>query len=230
MRTLKFLTVSLFLLITFFSNAQSTSTTNDLGWSWKDSSIIPASGKEQFVSFLSNNYPYPPKPRNMWELGFGAGVTYIAGDVRGNAGFGGIISLRKAIDHLWSIRASLTGLLNSGSPSVYGASIGQVDYKNQTHQFSLDGIYSLNANSNYRGNPKTNVYLLGGYSLSAARVLYKTPIPGGGQPGGYAIFYGLQNPNSQSGTIGTMGGATINNRHAYTVFHGLDLGGGIASK
>jgi OOP family OmpA-OmpF porin len=121
-------------------------------------------------------------------------------------------------------------LLNSGEPSVYGASIGQVAYKNQTHQFSVDAIYSLNPNSNYRGNPRTNVYLLGGYSLNAARVTYKTKIPGGGQPDGYAIFYGLQNPNSQSGLVGTMGGAEINNRHAYAIFHGLDLGGGIAFK
>jgi len=166
----------------------------------------------------------------MWELGIGAGVTYIAGDVKGNAGFGGIVSLRKAIDHMWSIRASLTGLLNSGTPSTYGTLIGQVPYKNQTHQFSVDAIMSLNSASYYRGDPKTNVYLLGGYSLSAARVLYKTPIPGGGQPGGYAIFYGLQNPNSQSGLVGTMGGATINGRHAYSVFHGLDLGGGMAFK
>jgi OOP family OmpA-OmpF porin len=62
-------------------------------------------------------------------------------------------------------------------------------YKNQTHQLGFDVLASLNSRSYYRGNPKTNVYLLGGYSLNAARVLYKTP--GGAQPGGYSIFYGL---------------------------------------
>jgi len=233
MRTLKILFLTLFLLPAFFSNAQSSMNSNELGWSWRDSSIIPASGKAQFVRFMSNDYPYPPKPRNMWELGLGAGVSYVAGDVRANAGFGGTISLRKALDHMWSIRASLTGMLNSGGPSVYGASIGQVAYKNQTHQFSIDGIMSLNSSSNYRGDPKTNVYLLGGYSLLAARVLFKTPLAGpsgGAQPGGYSIFYGINNPNSQSGLVGTMGGAVINDRHAYSVFHGFDLGGGIAFK
>jgi OOP family OmpA-OmpF porin len=227
----KLLILSFFLLCAFFTNAQTT-TTDDWGWSWRDSAVVPVSGMEQYSRFINNDFPYPPKPRNMWELGIGAGVSYIAGDVRGNVGFGGTITLRKAIDHTFSIRAGLTGLLNSGSPSAYGVFIGQTEYKNQTHQFSVDLLTSLNSSSIYRGNPKTNVYLITGYSLNAARVLYKRP--GGAQPGGYSIYYGYTdrgiNPNSQSGTITTLGGAEINNSHAYRLFHGLDLGGGIAFK
>lgn len=225
MSTRKLLTLSLFLLAAFFGNAQTSST--DWGWSWKDSSIVPLSGREQYSRFITNDYPYPPKPKNMWELGIGAGVSYIAGDVHGNAGFGGIISLRKALDHVFSIRASMTGLLNSGSPSAYGLTQGQLDYKNKAYQFSVDVLTSLNSYSNYRGNPKTNVYLLGGYSITGANVLIHN---GGAQPGGYSIFYGVGQPNSQSGLIGTLGGAEVNKRHAYSVFHGLDLGGGISWK
>jgi OOP family OmpA-OmpF porin len=236
MSTRKFLILSLFLFVAFFSNAQSSTTAEDWGWSWRDTSVVPASGMEQHVRFLNNDYPYPAKPRNMWELGIGVGVTYIAGDVNGKAGFGGTISFRKALDHTFSIRAGLTGLLNSGTPSAYGVSVGQLDYKNQTHQLSVDVLTSLNTSSVYRGNPKTNIYLITGYSLNAARVQYKNPAGNGAQPGGYSIFYGYtngnlnQNPNSQSGTITTVGGAEINNRHAWTLFHGLDLGAGIAFK
>ena len=92
----------------------------------------------------------------------------------------------------------------------------------------LTCLLLLNTSSIYRGNPKTNIYLITGYSLNAARVMYQNP--GGAQPGGYSIFYGINNPNSQSGTVATLGGAEINGRHAYTLFHGLDLGGGIAFK
>src|SRR6478735_6510597 len=190
MSTRKFLILSLFLFAAFFSNAQSTTTAEDWGWSWRDTSVVPASGMEQHVRFLNNDYPYPAKPRNMWELGIGVGATYIAGDVRGKAGFGGTISFRKALDHTFSIRAGLTGLLNSGTPSPYGVSVGQLDYKNQTHQLSVDVLTSLNTSSIYRGNPKTNVYLITGYSLNAARVQYKNPAGNGAQPDGYSIFYG----------------------------------------
>ncbi len=217
-----------FMLFAFFSNAQSSTTSDDWGWSWRDSAIVPAAGREQFTRFINNDYPYPPRPRSMWELGFGAGVSWITGDVNGKPGFGGTITLRHALDHTFSLRAGLTGMLNSGSPSAYGIAIGQVPYKNQTHQFSLDVLTSLNTSSIYRGNPKTNIYLITGYSLNAARVLYKNP--GGAQPGGYSIFYGINNPNSQSGLVATLGGAEINNAHAYRLFHGLDLGGGIAFK
>ncbi len=118
MNTKKFLITSIFLLLAFFSNAQG-STTTDWGWSWRDSAIVPETGKAQYTSFIRNDFPYPPKPRNMWELGVGAGVSYVAGDVRGNAGFGGTISLRKALDHTFSVRASFTSLLNSGSKRLW---------------------------------------------------------------------------------------------------------------
>jgi OOP family OmpA-OmpF porin len=228
----KLLLLSCFLLFAFFSNAQSSTSSEDWGWSWRDSAIVPITSMEQYNRFVNNDFPYPPKPRNMWELGLGAGVSYIAGDVRGHVGFGGTITLRKAIDHTFSVRAGLTGLLNSGSPSAYGIAIGQVAYKNQTHQFSVDLLTSLNTSSIYRGNPKTNFYLITGYSLNAARVLYQSP--GGAQPGGYRIYYGYTdrgpNPNSQSGTITSFGGAAINNSHAYRLFHGFDAGLGLAFK
>jgi OOP family OmpA-OmpF porin len=213
----------------------------DWGWDWKDTSKISVKNLPQHNEFLNNQYPYPAMPRNQWELGFGVGYATVIGDVKSKGGFGGTVSLRKALNNTFSVRGSLTGLLTSGSPNAYGALIGQTDYKNGTHQLSVDVIASLNSKSYYRGNPKTNVYLLGGYSLNAARVLYKPPFPGGAQPGGYSIFYGLSTPavgstapinnaNSQSGLVTTLGGATINGRHAYAVFHGLDLGGGIAFK
>jgi OOP family OmpA-OmpF porin len=202
----------------------------DWGWDWKDTSKIAVKNLPQHNEFLNNQYPYPARPRDQWELGFGAGYAQVNGDVKAKAGFGGTVTLRKALTHTFSVRAGLTGLLTSGSPNAYGTSIGQSDYKNQTYQLSFDVIASLNSRSYYRGNPKTNVYLLGGYSLNAARVFYKPGFPGGNQPGGYSIFYGINNPNSQNGLVTTIGGATINGRHALAVFHGLDLGGGIAFK
>ena len=202
----------------------------DWGWDWKDSSKIANKDLPQFNEFLNNQYPYPAKPRNQWELGFGVGPSFIIGDVNSNVGYGGNISLRKALGHVFSVRASLSGLQNSGTPSNYAATLGQVAYKNLSYMLGVDMIASLNTSSYYRGNPKTNIYVLVGYSLIGTKVQYKDP--GGAQPGGYNIFYG-QRPgmaNTQDGLVTTAFGNTINQRKSYSILHGLNLGGGIAFK
>jgi outer membrane protein OmpA-like peptidoglycan-associated protein len=203
----------------------------DWGWDWKDTSKIAVKNLPQHNEFLNNQYPYPARPRDQWELGFGLGLSSITGDVKPKTGFGATVSLRKALNHTFSVRAGLSGLWNAGSPNAYGVAIGQKEYKNKTYQLGIDVLTSLNTSSNYRGNPKTNVYLVTGYSLNAAEVMYKGAP--GAQSGGYNIFYGQILPNgqnSQSGTISTFGGATVNNRKAYTLFHGINLGAGIAFK
>lgn len=203
----------------------------DWGWDWKDTSKISVKKLPQHNEFINNQYPYPAQPRSQWELGFGIGAASINGDVKSKLGFGGTVSLRKALTHVLSIRAGLTGLLPSGTPNAFEVAVGRPAYKNQTHQLGFDVIASLNAASHYRGNPKTNLYVLAGYALNASRVLYQNP---GGAQNGYSIFYGYnQNeifPNSQKNTITTFGGATINGRNAYTLYHGLNLGAGIAFK
>lgn len=203
----------------------------DWGWDWKDTSKVSVKNLPQHNEFLNNQYPYPAQPRNQWELGFGAGLSSVVGDVKAKTGFGGTITLRKALTNVFSIRTGLTSQLNSGTPNAYGTGVGQRAYKGTTYQLSIDVLASLNSISHYRGNPKTNVYVLGGYSLNASRVMYKNP--GGAQTGGYSIFYGQVLPNGanhQSGTITTFGGSKYNNRYSYALFHGLDLGAGIAFK
>jgi outer membrane protein OmpA-like peptidoglycan-associated protein len=197
---------------------------NDWGWDWKDSSKISAKKMPQYNEFRSNNYPYPPRPRDQWEIGGAVGTSMIIGDVKSKVGFGGGISLRKAINHVFSARLSYFGSLNSGEPTTYGRSIGQRDYKTQTHNGSLDVIASLNTISNYRGNPKTNVYLLGGYSFIASQVKTKDAT------GTYKIYYGQGVPNSQAGLIGTTGGETVNGRKGWSLMQGFSAGAGIAFK
>ena len=203
---------------------------NEWGWDWKDSSKIATKDLPQYNEFLNNQYPYPAKPRNQWELGFGVGPSFIIGDVNSKIGYGGTISMRKALGHIFSFRGSLSGLWNSGSPSDYGKAIGQVDYKNKSYMLGLDMIASLNTISHYRGNPKSNIYVLLGYSLVGAKVQYKNA--GGAQPDGYSIFYG-QRPgmaNTQEGLVTTLFGATINNRKSYSLMHALNIGAGISFK
>jgi OOP family OmpA-OmpF porin len=196
---------------------------NDWGWDWKDSSKIPAKKMPQYNEFRNNNYPYPPQPRNQWELGFAVGTSMIIGDVKSKVGFGGGVSLRKSLNHIFSVRGSYFGSLNSGSPSGWGTIIGQREYKTQTHSGSIDVIASLNTISNYRGNPKTNVYALAGYTMLASQLKLK-------YADGYHIFYGQNIPNSQAGLLGTTAGATVNGRKGWSLMQGFSVGGGIAFK
>jgi len=203
---------------------------DDWGWDWKDTSKIAVKNLPQHNEFMNNQYPYPAKPRNQWELGVGVGPSFIIGDVNSKIGYGATISMRKALGHVFSFRGSLTGASNAGSPSTYGVSVGQVEYKNQAMMLGADLIASLNTSSYYRGNPKSNIYVLAGYSLVGSKVQYKEA--GGAQPGGYSIFYG-QRPgmaNTTDGLITTMMGATVNNRKSWSLMHALNLGAGVAFK
>lgn len=94
----------MFLLAAFAVFAQcSLFAQSDWGWDWKDSSKIAVKNLPQYNEFLNNQYPYPAKPRNQWELGFGLGTSSIVGDVKGKMGFTGNISLRKSLGHIFSL-------------------------------------------------------------------------------------------------------------------------------
>lgn len=143
---------------------------------WKDSSKVATKRLPQYNEFANNQYPYPAKPRDMWELGFHGGYSMIVGDIDSRPGFGGGLSLRKSLGHIFSLRADYTGSFSYGldyrtrvsdGTGPWGAAGTRyvANYKNSTHQGNIDVIASLNTLSHYRGNPKTNIYTFLGYGL-----------------------------------------------------------------
>ncbi|TDH18313.1 hypothetical protein EXU57_23960 [Segetibacter sp. 3557_3] len=161
---------------------------SDAGYDWRDSSKISTKLLPQHSEFLNNQYPYPAKPRDQWELGIGGGLSMILGDVSPRPGFGGTVSVRRSLGHTFSLRAAYTGGFNFGLdyrpnaaslipgntfPNPFGAYGGGnyiANYRTKIHMASLDAIAELNNTSFYRGNPKTSLYVLGGYSFVAADV------------------------------------------------------------
>ncbi|TAF55519.1 MAG: hypothetical protein EAZ62_02315 [Sphingobacteriia bacterium] len=203
---------------------------NNGTWDWRDSSKVALKNLPQHNEFMNNENPYPVKPRNQWELGLGVGPSFILGDVNAGFGYTGSVSARKALGHVFSIRGSLAGAWNRGTPSAYGLTQDQAQYKSQSYLLGFDLIASLNTASYYRGDPKSNLYVLVGYSLIGHRALYKDPA--GQQSGGYSVFYG-QRPgmeNTNNGLITTMFGSTVNNRKSYAILHGVNIGLGYAYK
>jgi hypothetical protein len=74
-----------------------------------DSSYVPGYRMDQYRSYMNYQNAFPPKPRNMWELGVGAGAFNILGDVSSlplwrNGGYGFHAHVRKAWGYLISTR------------------------------------------------------------------------------------------------------------------------------
>ncbi len=55
-----------------------------------------------------------PKPQNMWEVGLHAGTMFSGGDIKSKIGVAGGVHVRKAIDHLFSLRLDLLGGMLKG--------------------------------------------------------------------------------------------------------------------
>lgn len=222
------------------STTTTTTTTNwgDTRTYWDDSARIAAANMPQYSAFRSNQYPYPAKPRSQSEFGLSAGPSFVLGDVHARWGIGGGITFRHALSHVFSYRLGYFGSLNHGVPSAYGASlpIPQQEYHNKTHMGAIDFIASLNTASHYRGNPKTNIYVLAGFDLLMTQVMYK--FPGAPSNSGQYIWYGYNGntyppyivQNSQAGLIGTAFGTEHNGRKGWSILGAMSPGAGVAFK
>ncbi len=196
---------------------------NDASYSWAlDSSKVSTNNMPQHNEFMNNQYAYPARPRDQWELGISGGAGYILGDLKSKIGIVGGLSLRKSLGHVVSLRAGWTGSLINGS-RAYGQG---ADYKTQEHMLSLDALFSLNTASYYRGDPKGNFYALAGYSLVLSQS--KRLMPNG--------QYNIVHDEFQRGLITTMFGKSVpspvnpNGSKSQWLMHALDLGGGYAIK
>lgn len=204
------LLVAVLVMLQIAGNAQ---TKTDWGWDWKDSSKVPTKSIPQYNEFLNNQFPYPPKPRNAWELSLVAGQSIVLGDrkifVKNAAGHtynGGIAigaSIRKSLGHVTSLRGSLT-YANISIPSFPGFSYVKVN----NFVGSFDAMFSLNSSSHYRGNPKTDLYVFGGVSVIATQ--YKSGVTNA--LGAYPLAQ----------TWGKVGD--------YTIIPAFDLGAGMSFK
>ncbi len=74
-----------------------------------DSNYVPRSRMDQHRQFLNHQYAFPAKPRNMWEVGVGAGLYTVSGDVPAlqlwqKGGYGLHAHIRKAWGYVFSSR------------------------------------------------------------------------------------------------------------------------------
>ena len=156
-----------------------------------DTAYIAPRNTSQQQDFLSNNSPFPAKPRDMWQLGIFAGVPWVDGDapiaVKGagsgisSYAFGGGISLRKALGYVLSVRGSVSyynmlGLdyqrnRNYNNHPFIDQMYNITNPRGYIHNFhtrafapSLEALVSLNNIMFHSKQSRWNLYALAGYT------------------------------------------------------------------
>jgi outer membrane protein OmpA-like peptidoglycan-associated protein/opacity protein-like surface antigen len=165
--------LSLLLLLSAASHAQ-------LGGTYdvQDSSVVPSKRLPQHTEFMANNYAYPAKPRNQWEIGLQAGAFSISGDVRNRfPGLGLALHARKALGYVFSLRGQLgfgtTKGLNFQPSSYYGKNKAWAaynpatdhvfyNYKTNIFDLSLQGVVTLSNIRFHKAKSSFNVYAFAG--------------------------------------------------------------------
>lgn len=164
--------LSLLLLLSAASQAQLGSGSYDV----QDSSVVPSKRLPQHTEFMANNYPYPAKPRNQWEIGLQAGVFSISGDVRNRfPGIGAALHARKALGYVFSLRGQLgfgttkglnfkpsTQYLKNSAWSRYNGQAVFYNYKTNVFDLSLQGVVTLSNIRFHKSKSSFNVYAFAG--------------------------------------------------------------------
>lgn len=158
------LAIMLFAFVQTLAVSQST----NWGWDWKDSSKVSVKNQPQYREFVNNAFPYPAKPKDQWEIGIGLAAPILSGDMGNSVGFGGILTARKALSHVFSFRPYISYYNISGGPKDPNPSFR--DYKGTYLGIGNDVIVSLNTINSYRGNPKWNAYIIAGFGVLTANI------------------------------------------------------------
>lgn len=190
--------------------AQESSSTTAQGWSgrdmtyrgynydYMDTNYVPKNRMKQQNKFLANQYAFPAKPKNMWEVGLKFGQFNVSGDVPSlmlwNGGTYGLgVHVRKSIGYVFSVRADYNYGIAKGlewqSSLGYGRNpawnkwyqspignptrpLDQVfyNYRTEVHQLNLDLIASTNNIRFHRAKTGVSFY---GY-VGLAGIGYQT--------------------------------------------------------
>jgi outer membrane protein OmpA-like peptidoglycan-associated protein len=124
-----------------------------------DSSIYPSKRLPQHNEFLGNNYAYPAKPRNQWELGIKAGVLTVSGDVPSvfpTFGFGAHV--RKSLGYIFSLRLEY---INGVAKGLHWLEARNYQKNPAWFRNGYDGI-SMYSGPSVAGSNNTDLYIHNG--------------------------------------------------------------------
>ena len=144
----------------------------------QDSSVIPSKRLPQHTEFMANNYAFPAKPRNQWEVGLKVGAFAVSGDIRASyPGFGIGLHARKALGYVVSLRGEFgwgqakgvnytpsLSYINNPAWASYKNALGVpatgvfYNYKTQVLDFSLQTVLNIGNIRFHKDHTKLNLY------------------------------------------------------------------------
>jgi len=164
----------------------------DPGYNVKDSSVIPSKRLPQYNEFWNNQYNFPAKPRNMWEVGASITSPTESSDVPAKIPTLGFEAhVRKAIGYLFSLRLQYVNGYAEGQswqPSTEGfqfnsawtqsgykaGDIVYYNYKANIQDLSLQGLFTLNNIRFHKQKTGFTIYAGGGIGLTAFKTMVNT--------------------------------------------------------
>ncbi len=174
-------TKKVFFLVSFLvSLSISTFAQENTGsYDYRDSSLIPSKRLGQHNEFMNNQYHFPAKPRDQWELGIKVGNFHVNGDVPAQLPMPGFAAhVRKSLGYVFSLRAEYlygigrgvswkartSGFAQHWTDAGYGAPGTRVfdNYRTTVQDLSIQAVASLNSIRFHKGSTKFLVYALAG--------------------------------------------------------------------
>jgi len=174
-----------------------------------DSTTVPKRLDKQYDKFEEGNYPFPPRPKNLWEIGAGIGTFFVSGDVKAQLGYGFSAHIRKSFGYTFSLQGMILhgtayglnweasgGLANNpvlGKPTLSDGSPNPTDY------LATEGIIYHNfkmVNNEASMQMVITLNNIGFHRKSSDRRINLYGIAGGGLQN-YAVWYNQLDENNQ---------------------------------
>jgi OmpA-OmpF porin, OOP family len=120
-----------------------------------DENNIPANRMEQYDKWLNKEYSFPPKERNMWQVGINTGALYIIGDIKAEWGYAVGIDVRKSLGYTVSVRGRFMmgnafGLDNTPTSGIaFNAAVNGISNPS-TNYYNEPGFAYLNNRTNIK--------------------------------------------------------------------------------
>ena len=159
----------------------------------EESSTTASSRSQVNAQWENGDYTFPPRPKDMWELGVNLGHSFVSGDVETSmlSGFGAGLHVRKAVNYLFSVRVGVSYLTARGldarptemstlrrekifQQNNLGGRFGDVNtfhrnYKTNIFGGQIEGVLNLGNILFHSANPKWSLNLAGGLGFNVPK-------------------------------------------------------------
>ena len=109
-------------------------------------------------------------PEHMWEVGFHGGYAFLSGDLDQDPGFGAGLHVRRALDHIFSLRVDVDYLRVNTNEGTDRADFDYNSVSTTTVGGAAHGVVTVNNLKFDKPSRKINLYIFGGPGASSIEI------------------------------------------------------------